>query len=140
MSHKIHATSTPKCDAAIAAAETGYGFEQYRQRLLANDALGASPDGRCPKCRYLKGHDATCPSLTLDQLRDVVTGLIVQCNRLVRDRHKAYDERERWHGKFAIVTAENNALRKANRSLRAELAGLKMQMLAATFEENSPDE
>jgi len=115
-------SQTPKCDAAIAAA------------AVACSILEPTTE-RCPQCRYVKGHDATCPSLTQEQLRDVVTGLIVQCNRLARERHRAYDERERWHGKWALVKQENNALRKANRALRAELAGLKMQILAATFEE-----
>lgn len=110
-------SQTPKCDAAIAAAAT---------------------TERCPRCRYIKGHDATCPSLTQEQLRDVVTGLIVQCNRLARERHRAYDERERWHGKWALVKQENNALRKANRALRAELANLKLRMQVVTACANPP--
>jgi len=116
-------SETPKCDAAIAAAEAKYDFE--------HDALRASPgEGRCPKCRFIKGHDRTCPTLDIDKLRDVVSGLIAEASRHHDQITRAHHQRLAWYGKWMAVKQENNALRKSNRALRAELSGLKMAAAA----------
>ena len=65
-------------------------------------------------------HYHTCPHATRDQIVKDLGQLRESCAMRDRWLATARAERERWHGKYAIVVAENNALRKKLRALKVE--------------------
>ena len=100
--------STPKCDAAIKAAEeASQDTSQESENFLLRALLAKAQEDQ----RWCDGA-----------------------------RIKAYAERERWHGKFAIVIAENNALRKANRALRVQISNLQIEQASREASRKPPEE
>lgn len=102
---------------------------------------GQRSGSQCPKCgRYNGGHDFECEFITIERLRDTLRsymdgkkrdqGRIEHLERqisIARQQgqsfatealRKAEQQTQFWHGKYAIVKTENNALRKAAGSAR----------------------
>ena len=91
-------------------------------------AIAAALNLTCPHCGVGGGrHFLDCPTQTA-------------ISRAYTAYREARKDRERWHGKFAIVVQENNALRKSNRALRVALANLQIEANCNLIEALSPKE
>lgn len=67
---------------------------------------------QCDECNFFNGHSERCSHSTIDSLRERVEFYKMKYEREVVWRREALGWREMWHGKWAIVKAENNALRR----------------------------
>jgi hypothetical protein len=92
--------------------------------------------GRCPECHVLEGHNhfGLCsmepnPLKIIQRAREVIERANRNLENLTKSNHRLSEMVTMWQGKFRMVVAENNKLRRKNRvaTVSAERADAKLE-------------